>query len=1856
MSAQIDQYKSRLREALGIINGLKARVDTLEGANREPIAIIGYGCRFPGGPGPDGYWRVLEEGIDAIREIPEDRWAAEVFEKNRTEVRWAGLLEDLARFDAAFFSISPREAESLDPQQRMLLEVSWEAIEHAGQRIDTPLANRTGVFVGICSADYQQLVGDVRGGDFDAYCGTGNALSAAAGRISYSLGFQGPAISVDTACSSSLTALAEACQALRAHHCDMALAGGVNAILSSRTMAMLAGTQALSADGRCKSFDARANGFVRGEGCGIVVVKRLSDAIANNDRICGIIRGWVINQDGRSTGLTTPNVLSQKVMLNEALERARLSPADIDYVETHGTGTSLGDPIEAEALIDILGAPRADGSTCTLGAVKTNIGHLEGAAGAAGLIKVLLSLEHQKIPKNLHFKRLNPRISLQGTPLTIASEPVAWPRGNRPRRAGISSFGISGTNAHIIVEEPPARDPSSIAESTAPILLPLSAKSPQSLLRLAQNYVDWLPASNATLQDIAYTASARRVHHDHRLAVVAENRDELARLLSWAARGEMPTTAAITRAKVVFVFPGQGSQWLGMGRQLLEKETVFRAAIETCSAAIQDEAGFSILAALTSESQSRLDEIDVIQPVLFAIAVALAALWRSWGIIPDCVIGHSMGEVAAAHVAGVLTLEDAAKVICRRSRLLRKIRGRGTMALVELPMVEAERAIAAYSDKLGIAVSNGPRSTVLSGDPGALDEVLASLESRNIFCRRIKVDVASHSPQVDVLRDELLAALRDIRPIRGNVAIRSTVTGKVLQGPEMDAAYWVNNLRQPVRFSNGVQDLIRDGQDIFIEMSPHPILLPSIEENLKDLGSRGVAIPSMRREANERRTLLESLGTAYMFGAPVEWDKLFPQPGAVVTLPAYPWQQDRYWITADRPLRKQRKADGHPLLGARSVASTNPKAIFWHQDLALEDVPYLADHRIGGQVLFPGAAYIESALAAAREQLRSDSIVIEDLTFSAPLILTPEQPRRTEVFLERTESNAWRFRFSSMNPEDAANEGGPIWTLHAEALVRSVPDGASIPAPSSLADVKTRCTSEVPIADIWQRETNLGLEMGPAFRGLNRLYRSEQELLGRVDLPSDVPFREKTYSIHPALLDGALRAAAQAIPGNAAGAPRLLTHIRRLSFVNSPGRTLWTHAFVDATTQSKQATINLFDDSGAVSMTIEGFETRVALGMQGALECRNDVFLTQTWLPVELASGARERTRGRWLLLADDQGLAERIREHLMGRGNDVVCIWMRDETSPQRAGRLEMDPANASEMRTILADVLRSGAPLAGIVHCWGIGPMSEDENSPQSLDKALRRSCAGALHVAQILTRMSIRDIPRLWLLSQGSHAIESDLTNVDAAQSLLWGLGRMITLEFPMLKCTRIDLDPRQHAPVDSLLREFLARDTADDELAFRGTQRFVSRLTRIEPPARSNTNLILDVQGSYLVTGGLGGMGLLAASWLVRAGARNITLVDIEEITSDNQRQQLADLASLEVDIKHVRADITDRDQVATIVENMRHGARPLRGIIHCAGLFDAANLTQRTIEQLRPTLLPRMLGGLNLHRETQHHRLDFLIFFSSIHAWLGSSTLGGDVMGNVFLESLAARRTRLGLPTSVIHWGPFEGIGMETRLVGPARQAQHGMEGFSTDDGAALFLRVMRDALPNIGLAAFDFRRWVQSHVQAAGLPRLRSLTEIPKAAKPQTNNQDNDFLNKIKQATATIRLELLEQFLQQQLAVILRTDPSRIHRVAPLRGLGIDSLMSLELRNRLEAALPVRLSATIVWSHPTIEIMAKHIADLLVPPETSPSVVEESVDMKPLDLPTDDIDESSLVAVAEDHDLFKSFDQSIERMRRRRKS
>ncbi|QRK07699.1 SDR family NAD(P)-dependent oxidoreductase [Archangium violaceum] len=918
-----DELKQRLARAVMAMQKMQARIDSLERARTEPIAIIGMGCRFPGGADtPEAYWELLASGREVIRREPASRRVG----ADTGAPRWAGYLEDVSGFDAEFFGISPREATSLDPRQRLLLEVAWEALEHAGQDPERLVDTPTGVFVGLTGDDYAKLLPS-EPELIDAYFGTGNGHCFPPGRVSYTLGLQGPSLAVDTACSSSLVALHLACQSLRNGECGVALAGGVNLVLDPSVTETLVRMQALSPNGRCSAFDARANGFVRGEGCGLVVLKRLSDAQANGDSILAVIRGSAVNQDGRSQGLTAPNMLAQRALLKQALANAKVEPSALGYVEAHGTGTPLGDPIEVEALTDVLGKPRPDGSRCALGSVKTNMGHLEAAAGIAGLMKVVLALQHEAIPKHLNFSRLNPRIRLDGTPFFIPTELQPWKRSAAPRLAGVSAFGMSGTNAHVILEEAPL--PAAPACTPAPRpahLLTLSARSEEALLAMARRQAEHLAAHpELDAADVCFTTNTSRTRMPHRLTVVGGSTQALASSLSAFASGARLEQVASGKAghtppKVAFLFTGQGAQFAGMGRRLYETSAVFRDALERCAARLRPRMDLLSVLYPKDGAPSLIDQTAYSQPALFALEYALAEQWRSWGVVPDAVMGHSVGEFAAACVAGILSMEDALDLIAERGRLMQALPPGGVMATVFATEAQVTPLLAPYRDRASIAAYNAPGQLTLSGAAEAVERITSELEAQGLATRKLNVSHAFHSPLLEPMLDALEAKAARMARAPGQLPLISNVTGRPVGPSELGApGYWRRHAREPVRFQAGMEFLRALGVDTFVEVGPHTTLLGLAKSCL---GEGPEWLSSLRKGRDDAEQLLSVLGRLFIRGFALDWRKVDTEPGRrKVVLPRYPWQRQRYWALPEssstaKPVQASR-VESSPAEGAR---------------------------------------------------------------------------------------------------------------------------------------------------------------------------------------------------------------------------------------------------------------------------------------------------------------------------------------------------------------------------------------------------------------------------------------------------------------------------------------------------------------------------------------------------------------------------------------------------------------------------------------------------------------------------------------------------------------------------------------------------------------------------------------------------------------------------------------------------------------------------------------------------------------------------------------------------------------------------
>lgn len=1154
--------------------------------DNEPIAIIGMGCRFPGDASdPQKFWKMLCEGTDAITDSPKSRWDLRRFyDADRDapgkmySAKGGFLSEKWEDFDAEFFHISPREADHLDPQQRLLLELTWEAMEDAGVIPENIRGSDTGVYIGGFTSDWNTLQNNPSNmGHCGIYSGINSSKTILSARLSHFFDLKGPCLTLDTACSSSLVAVHLACQNLWQKSSSLAIAGGVNAMLIPETTIAMSKGKFLNPEGYCRSFDESAKGYVRGEGGGVVILKRLSDALKDKDSIYALIRGTGVNHDGYTPGISQPNPEAQKDLIQKVLDESGVDPWQIHYVEAHGTGTPVGDPIEAKALDDVLNVPGKRQAPCVVGAVKTNLGHLEAAAGIAGLIKTALCLKFKKIPPNLHFKKGNPHIPFAQYCLEFPTALKDFLPYEDHFFACVNSFGYGGTNAHAVLQGYQKIEAGHQNSTlTEPLLFPFSSKNQGNLKSIAKTTHEYLAENpEVNLEDLSYTLSRKRSLFDHRLSVSAESTEELKRKLQKIANEEMPEGCVSgknlgVKPRLAFVYSGMGPQWWGMGRELLRSSPVFLETMKKCDQFLLSHANWSLIEELNKEEiHSRMDDPEVAQVANYALQVSLTALMRSWGIIPDAVVGHSIGEVAAAHATGALSLEEGLLVTFHRSRIQSHRKNLGTMLAVGLGEEECRPFLSKYSGKISIAAVNSGTSVTLAGSKEDLIELESLLDQKNIFTRFLKVNIAYHSHQMEGLEEEVLQSLGGIKPKTPTVPLFSTVFGDACQERILDAHYWWQNIRQPVLFSKTIQHMIASGYQFFIEIGPHPVLSNFIKEKLV----QGVILSTLNRKKAEMASLMECLGGLYVNGYPLPWEQLHPS-GRQISLPTYTWQKKPYWIESEESKHYRLSARHHPML-SRKVKSPNPT---WQVEVNSRHFSWLEDHQIHGTVVFPAAAYVEAGLAAGGVF----PCVLENMDFKQVLTIQPGKEAILQISLdEETKS----FKVHSLSGSDE-------WTTHATGKCCSY----TLKPTSEPIDFQSfKTLDSIEGSQIYLQFAEKGLEYGPCFRGIKKIWKKDGEALAEIQISKSL----ESYHLHPALLDSALQTLIGTVTDAVDENIILPCHVDQIIFHHSPADEIYCYA--KRTKQTKEKIVGdlyLSDQSGRVSVQIKGLECRLLASHQ----------------------------------------------------------------------------------------------------------------------------------------------------------------------------------------------------------------------------------------------------------------------------------------------------------------------------------------------------------------------------------------------------------------------------------------------------------------------------------------------------------------------------------------------------------------------------------------------------------------------------------------------------------------------------------
>lgn len=1366
------------RQALGALRRMRDKLDTIEQARHEPMAIVGMACRFPGADDADAFWDLLCRGGDAIVDVPPDRWDADAPATDGVRMpSRAGLLAQVDGFDADFFGIAGREAQLMDPQQRLFLELAWQALENAAIPPLSLKNSRTGVFVGVTTSDYLQLLGQrLAREELDAYMASGNTLNAIAGRVSYTLGLQGPAMAIDTACSSSLVAIDRACRSLRDGESRMAIAGGVNLTLSPDFVLSMARWGMLAADGRCKAFDAAADGFVRAEGCGVLVIKRLSDALADGDRIRALLRGWAVNQGGASGGFSVPNGIAQAAVLRDALAQARLAPATVGFVEAHGTGTPLGDPIEMEAIAAVYGDGRGRDEALWVGAVKTNVGHLEAAAGVAGVVKAVLALEQRCIPPNLHLHAPNPNIDWARLPVRLPGRIESFTPIQGRRLAGVSSFGFSGTNAHVILEEAPGRAAEPAVQRLPSLLLTLSARSPAALDALAQRYAAQLERDGQAATAICLAAAAGRSHLPHRLAVNAADAATLAARLrdgDGARRGRSGTD----RPGVAFLFTGQGSQYPGMGARLARASPVFRHALERCAALIDPLLGEPLLPLLLDEDTdaARLARTGTTQPALFALEVALVEWWRSVGVQPAVVLGHSVGEFAAAWCAGVLSLEDAATLVTLRGALMQQLPAGGAMAAVFAGEQAVRARMNGIPGVLAVAALNEPGETVVSGDAEAVRALSAVFAAGGVRVESLAVSHAFHSPRMAPMLERFAEAARRIERHAPGLPVVSSMSGRAADEHWATPAYWLEQLQAPVRWHDALHAAAQTAPGIALEIGPHPVLTGLGRRVLPDAPIAW--LPSLRRGQDDGDIAMRTLGELYVHGAVDDWSgSAGASARSRVALPLYPFQHQRHWVDAPRRSATSEMPWRHPLLGAMLPLASGD--LVFQSTAGDRRHAWVRDHRMQGLSIWPAAASLEMLFAAAH-QAALDPFMLKDVEFRAPLPLPEGDEVTVQTVLRDEHEPGWSARICS-----AAVAAEPRWTSFVSA--RIVAADASLTAAPDPAAARSRCSEAVDTDSFYASLWAAGATFGPAFRSLSHVGRAPGEAFGQ--LGGTAAGSESGFALHPALLDGALQLATIAAAQGMQLPPGLWlpTAVEQVRLHRAASGPLWAHARLhEAGQDAARLVVDLAVWNAQHALVLSAHGLRFVRGRAedlagSAVGLAERCGLELAWQRLDAADAASGLAASRWQVVGDG-GLGAALTAALTARG--------------QRAGTHVLEPDH--------------------LVHLAALElPASSDDALA-----ALRPALESALKLAQ--AHVGAAAPPRLWLVTRAARRSPLAATLV--------GLSRVLRAEHPALRCTLVDLDADSDG--DALALALLAIGDRESQVELRDGDAWVARLARL-----------------------------------------------------------------------------------------------------------------------------------------------------------------------------------------------------------------------------------------------------------------------------------------------------------------------------------------------------------------------------------------------------------------------------------------
>lgn len=1845
----IDQFVDYIYSIKNIkyIEKERSEVGDNEKIQNDKIAIIGMSCRFPGGANDiDKFWKMMVDGVDGIVDVPETRWdLKKYYDKDENApgkmyCKKAGFLNvPINEFDALFFNISPKEAMATDPQQRLLLELTWEAFENACLDITKYNGSDTGVYLGISSNEY--LMSHLYSGDLsevDAYSLTGIGFSVACGRISYTFGFEGPSFAVDTACSSALTALHLACKAIKNSETKMAVVAGVNLLVSPSNSVGFTKLHATSPDGHSKSFDASADGYGRGEGGGVILIKRLSDAIRDKDNILGVIDATGINQDGKSNGLTAPNGVSQANLIRSTLKEANLSGQDIDYVEMHGTGTKLGDPIEVNAVADTYCKNRDMDNPLRIGSVKSNIGHLEPASGIASIIKVLLSFKNKLIPANLNFNTPNPYINWSEIPIKVVSKPYEWEKDNDVRRAAVSGFGFGGSNAHVILEEYKQHIFNEEENETGlNYVLKISAKNEKSLSQYILKYISRIENSNEKeFTDIIYSANRGRADFEYRFVVVGKSKEEILYKLKSYYDGSEPEGVFCNmnhrnlfkkNRKLVFMFTGQGSQYINMGKTIFDLNKIFRDAMILCDKLFKPYILKSVVDLLYSDKASNeiIEKTVYAQPLIFSIEYSLYIMWSNYGVIPEIVMGHSIGEYVAAVVAGIMSLEDAVKLVSIRGRLMYSAPGSGSMGTIFADELTVSEMINEYNGYVSIAAHNSKGICVISGDSDTVDKVLQEAKGRGIRVSKLKVSHGFHSKLMEPIMDDFKAIAKEVNFSKSKIKFVSALYGEQIDEEKvLDADYWTSHIREKVDFYKAVSSINTNENYVYLEVGSTRVLSALCT---LILGESKIVLGTLNLKKEDAIQVAETIAMLYIAGVNINWDNVefFGKTSwNKVSLPNYPYDKSVFWkeLHYDRKTPESIPIIGvNKLLGQKIQSPLMENSVVFQRKFKADEPYFMKEHIIFDTPISPAAAHISMLLSAVKEFKNPASCVIKSVELRVPLAVNKGEERLVQICLQEVEDRKMKFKVVSRDEQVSDSN----WLLHAQGEVITSDEFFYSDVNVNIEEFKAKKEdSVIPENGIYKMMKSSGFNLGISFRRIMTTSCIGGESISLIKPDENVPNLDM-YELYPGVIDSVLQTQICALldeikekndrSDEKSKKTSIPYYLGSIKYNYRESNDLWVHGNTELRDGIIYSNSEAYNLKGEAIIKMDDIMTQ--LTDRGSLlrEIKNNsnsLYYHTDWMKIEKNDFKASNIKN-YLIIGDERNITEIISSKLSQKNINVIsALYERDEYIKENSNLYYIDVTKKDYIDKLINDVINENRiEELKIIYCCGINVNCNNEE-----ELKLTNSLSGLLNLVKVINKIDIKDNIKIKILTQNVQKPDS-YHKINLNQAALWGFAKVMSIEHLKLFDGILDIDT-ESVDSNTFIEELISNSL--EEVCLCEGRRYISRLIKHAQYSHKQEKLkpILVIENaSYLITGGTGTLGRVYAKQLIKKGAKNLILM-CRHKPSIEVMEQINEFRENGVNIEILYADVCDKDSLDKGITIVTKKLPPIKGVIHAAGVLRDKMIVDQEWEDFEKVLAPKVIGTVNVYNTLNKEDLDFFIMLSSMTSIIGNMGQSNYASANYFMNKIAKQMQKDGIIAYAMCWGPwqFGGMASQNKSIDENMSAM-GIKAFSIETGENIIEQYFEKPYEETVILDINWER-MNSNLPRGWQRKFLSeiISEYPQN-KVQKSNVNNSILEKLKGMDSDEKKEFLLNKFQQKCGKIMGFTNGKLPASdIGLREQGADSLMIFSMRNELNKLLDINLDVAAFFNYPTLIELTNYLIDefILVKAEEEEDFIEESAD------------------------------------------